>query len=54
MLTAFGPDGAAVAQWFLEAAWPAKLEVDGVTDGTGQALTETVTLTARKITRSAP
>jgi phage tail-like protein len=52
-LTAFGPDGAAVARWFLEAAWPAKLEVNGVTTGTGgQALTETVTLTARTVKRA--
>jgi phage tail-like protein len=52
-LTAFGPDGAAVAQWLLEAAWPAKLEVHGVASGTGgQALTETVTLTARTIKRA--
>jgi phage tail-like protein len=53
-LTAFNAEGRPVAKWWLEKAWPKKLEVAGLKAGATQALTETVVLTADYIQRAAP
>jgi phage tail-like protein len=53
-LTMFNSDGTPVARYFLEKAWPMKLELAGLQAGEGEALTESVTLTAESIQRVSP
>lgn len=54
-LTFFDSEGAAVARYFLESAWPSKLEISGTPSGkSGQPLTEKVTLVSEFIMRIAP
>jgi phage tail-like protein len=53
-LTAFNTEGTPVAKWWLEKAWPTKLDVGGMKAGATQTLVETVTLTAEYIQRVAP
>lgn len=53
-LTAFNAEGRPVATWGLEKAWPSMLEAGALEEGTTQAMTETVTLTAESIQRLAP
>ncbi len=54
-LTMYNAEGAPVAKFWLEKAWPSKLETKGVDAGDGgQALVETVELTTEYIQRVAP
>jgi phage tail-like protein len=53
-LTMFNAEGKPVAKYWLENAWPSKLEVGALKAGSSDALMETVTLTAENIQRVAP
>ena len=53
-LTMFNSEGKPVAKYWLEKAWPSKVELVGVKAGSTNALVETVTLTAEYIQRVAP
>ena len=53
-LTAFNAEGQPVAKWWLEKAWPSKLEAGALRAGSTQTMTETVTLTAQYVQRVAP
>jgi phage tail-like protein len=50
-LVMFAPDGAPVARWHFEHAWPAKLEIGALKPGSSEELTETVTIVSDKIHR---
>jgi phage tail-like protein len=49
-----GPNGAPVARYHLENAWPAKIEIGAMKVGASKVLMETVTLTCERIERVAP
>ena len=53
-LTMFDSAGASVSKYFLQNAWPSKLELSGVKAGSNEVLTETVTLTMESLHRVAP
>jgi phage tail-like protein len=53
-LTMFNTDGKPVAKYWLEKAWPSKIELGGLKAGASEALLETVTLTTEAIQRVAP
>jgi len=53
-LTMFDADGVPVARYFLEKAWPSKLELGSSVDGKVTAYVETVTLVSEYIVRIAP
>jgi phage tail-like protein len=53
-LTMYDTDGTAVARYYLESAWPAKIEIGGLKAGASEVLYETVTLTCEHIQRVAP
>jgi phage tail-like protein len=53
-LTMYGSTGEPLARYFLTNAWPFKLEIGGLKAGSGEPLTETVTLTADRIQRVSP
>lgn len=53
-LTMYGPDATATAKYYLESAWPSKVEISGLKAGASEVLYETVTLTAEDIQRIAP
>jgi phage tail-like protein len=53
-LVAYNAEGSPVARWFLERAWPTKLEISGLKAGASAVLIETVTLTADYVQRVAP
>lgn len=53
-LVAFSAEGRPVVKWWLEKAWPSKLEIGARPAGTAAVLTEKVTLTAESIQRVAP
>jgi phage tail-like protein len=53
-LTMFNSEGKPVGRYWLEKAWPSKLEVGGLKAGASEALMETVTLTCEYIQRVAP
>ncbi len=53
-LTMFNSEGKPVAKFWLEQAWPTKIELAGLKAGASEALLETVTLTAERIQRLAP
>ena len=53
-LTMFNADGKPVARYWLEKAWPCKMELAGLKAGAGEALMETVTLTCEYIQRVKP
>jgi len=46
--------GVPVAKYWLEKAWPSKIEMSALKAGSGEALTSTVTLVAEYIQRVAP
>jgi T4-like virus tail tube protein gp19 len=50
----YDTDGTAVAKYYLESAWPAKIEIGGLKAGASEVLYETVTLTCEHIHRVAP
>jgi phage tail-like protein len=53
-LIMYTSDGKAVGKYWLEKAWPSKMELAGLKAGTSVALIETVTLTCEYIQRVAP
>ena len=53
VLTMYSFDGAPVARYYLENAWPSKLELGELTGGTSSFVTETVTLVCDRIQRQA-
>ena len=53
-LTMFNSEGKPVAKYWLEKAWPSKVELSGLTVGASEALMESVTLTMEYIQRVAP
>jgi phage tail-like protein len=53
-LTMYATDGTATAKYYLEAAWPSKVEISGLKAGASEVLYETVTLTCEDIQRVAP
>ncbi len=53
-LTMFNSEGKPVAKYWLENAWPSKIELAGLKAGASVALLETVTLTAEHVQRLAP
>jgi phage tail-like protein len=50
-LTMYATDGTATAKYYLESAWPSKVEISGLRAGTSEVLYETVTLTVDDIQR---
>jgi phage tail-like protein len=53
-LTMFNSQGKPVAKYWLEKAWPKKMDLAGLKAGSGEALIETVVFTAEHIQRIAP
>jgi phage tail-like protein len=53
-LVMYDPEGRPAARYWLQRAWPSKLDLAGLKAGSGEALMETVTLTAERIQRVAP
>jgi phage tail-like protein len=53
-LTMYSADGKPVVRFWLEHAWPSKLEVGALKAGAPSALIETVTLTCETLQRVAP
>jgi phage tail-like protein len=53
-LVMYSPEGQPVARYWLEKAWPMKIDLAGLKAGSSEALVETVTLTAERIQRIAP
>jgi hypothetical protein len=52
-LTMYATDGTATARYYLESAWPSKVEISALKAGASEVLYETVTLTADDIHRMA-
>jgi len=53
-ITTYNAVGDPVARWNLEAAWPAKVEINGLKADTGSVLIETVTLVCDRLHRVSP
>jgi phage tail-like protein len=53
-LTMFNAEGKPVAKYWLEKAWPTKIDLAGLKAGASEALMETVTLTCEYIKRVTP
>ena len=53
-LTMYATDGKATAKYYLESAWPSKVEISALKAGASEVLYETVTLTCEDIQRVAP
>ncbi len=53
-LTMFNSEGKPVAKFWLEKAWPSKVELSGLSAGASEALMESVTLTMEYIQRVTP
>jgi phage tail-like protein len=53
-LTMINAEGKPVGKYWLEKAWPSKMELAGLKAGASEALMETVTLTCEYIQRVAP
>jgi len=53
-LIMYNAAGKPVAKYWLEGAWPSKMEISGLKAGSSEALIETVTLTCERIQRMAP
>ena len=53
-LVMYSTDGKPVARYYLEAAWPCKLEIGALKAGASEVLMETVTLVCEHIQRVAP
>jgi phage tail-like protein len=52
-LTIYAADGSPVARYYLENAWPSKLEIGALKAGSAEVLNETVTLTSETAQRIA-
>lgn len=53
-LVMYATDGTAVARYYMENAWPSKLEVGALKAGASEVLMETVTIVCEHIQRVAP
>jgi phage tail-like protein len=53
-LTMYNAEGKPMARYYLEKAWPSKMELAGLKAGASEALMETVTLTCEHIQRVSP
>jgi len=53
-LTMYNAEGKPVAKYWLEKAWPKKIDIAGLKAGSSEALIETVVLSAEHIQRLAP
>jgi phage tail-like protein len=53
-LTMYATDGTPTAKYYLESAWPSKVEISALKAGASEVLYETVTLTCEDIQRVAP
>jgi phage tail-like protein len=53
-LTAYDTAGQAVAKYYLENAWPSKVEISALTAGASDVLMETVTFAAERAKRAEP
>jgi phage tail-like protein len=53
-LVMYNYDGAPVARYHLEHAWPAKIEIGALKAGSSEVLMETVTIVCERIQRVAP
>jgi phage tail-like protein len=53
-LVLYSAEGKPVARYYLDHAWPSKLEIGAVKAGAGAVLTETVTLVCEQLQRVAP
>jgi len=53
-LVMYNVDGKPVARYYLENAWPAKLEIGGLKAGASEVLMESVTIVCEHIQRVAP
>jgi phage tail-like protein len=53
-LTMYATDGQPTAKYYLENAWPAKIEISGLKAGASEVLYETVTLVCENIERVNP
>ena len=53
-LTMYNAEGKPIARYYLEQAWPSKMELAGLKAGASEALMETVTLTCEHIQRVSP
>jgi len=53
-LVMYAVDGKPVARYYLEQAWPAKIEIGGLKAGASEVLTESVTIVCEHIQRVAP
>jgi phage tail-like protein len=53
-LVMYATDGTPVARYYLEMAWPSKLEIGALKAGASEVLMETVTLVCEHIQRVAP
>jgi phage tail-like protein len=53
-LTMYDTAGTATAKYYLESAWPSKVEISALKAGASEVLYETVTLTSEDIQRVAP
>jgi phage tail-like protein len=53
-LVMYNTDARPVARYYLEHAWPSKLEISALKAGSGEVLYETVTLTCEHLQRVAP
>jgi len=53
-LTMFNAEGKPVAKYWLEKAWPTKMDLAGLKAGASEALIETVTSTCEYIKRVTP
>jgi phage tail-like protein len=53
-LVMYATDGTPVARYYLEMAWPSKLEIGALKAGSSEVLWETVTLVCEMIQRVAP
>jgi phage tail-like protein len=52
-LMMYGADGKPVGRYYLESAWPSKVDISGIKSDTGDVLFETVTLTCDGLQRIA-
>lgn len=53
-LSMFNAEGKPVARYWLENAWPSKIEITAVKAGASEVLVETVTITCENLQRVAP
>ena len=53
-LVAYSVDGAAIARWNIESAWPSKMQISSLKAGASEVLFEGITLNCARVVRVAP